>query len=662
MVKSARTFAASLLLVALASSARADDQRSNFDIELFRPSADPRDLVMVMKSETVGHLSPVVGAYLNFALKPLSLFNQETGSIQVPVDARLTLIGLASIGFWGWFDIGLAMPVIVYQSGQSQHDLGVDAVVQSTALSDMRIQTKIALWPNRRVKVTSGMGLALQGHVNVPTGSRRQFASDGSVTGGFSLIADYRFNFGLLVAANAGMWLRPGINFNNVYIGNMMSFGLAAEQIIVRKWLLSVIAEGYGYAALRTYAGQAPQVPIEALLGLRWHTTYGLSVTIGAGFGADCGFGLPAFRLFTSLTWQPAKSREQEEIDRLRQLAIDDPDGDGIVTETDKCPREPGPPENGGCPDQDSDADGVVDRLDKCPDVAGRMEKGKGVGDGCISAELVGNKIVLRVPILFATDESETIKPESYHVLEDVAWLLKQHIEIGVARIEAHTDSRGGADHNMVLSQQRAASVVAKLKEFGIAEARMRPQGYGSTRLLVDDRMCRGYDPTSRSGTASGFRVAQALDAPCREAAAKNRRVEIVIEKIDHDKLKTLPRELAPASDLPAGELPRGTLPEGTLKSGTPLPSGGLPSTDLPSNNGLPNNGLPTGAGLPSGERTLDPVVKDAPSGDEPKKPKSDGGKHHHHHHGDKKGGKDAKSGAGGSGEGKGPAVGDPRK
>jgi outer membrane protein OmpA-like peptidoglycan-associated protein len=44
-----------------------------------------------------------------------------------------------------------------------------------------------------------------------------------------------------------------------------------------------------------------------------------------------------------------------------------DRDKDGIPDELDKCPNEPGPRENQGCPDKDSDGDGIVDRLDKCP-------------------------------------------------------------------------------------------------------------------------------------------------------------------------------------------------------------------------------------------------------------------------------------------------------
>jgi outer membrane protein OmpA-like peptidoglycan-associated protein len=44
-----------------------------------------------------------------------------------------------------------------------------------------------------------------------------------------------------------------------------------------------------------------------------------------------------------------------------------DRDKDGIPDDQDKCPDQPGPRENQGCPDKDTDGDGVVDRLDKCP-------------------------------------------------------------------------------------------------------------------------------------------------------------------------------------------------------------------------------------------------------------------------------------------------------
>jgi type IX secretion system PorP/SprF family membrane protein len=54
-----------------------------------------------------------------------------------------------------------------------------------------------------------------------------------------------------------------------------------------------------------------------------------------------------------------------------------DEDKDGICDKDDKCPKEPGPKENKGCPEEkkekcpDKDKDGVCDKDDKCPDVPG---------------------------------------------------------------------------------------------------------------------------------------------------------------------------------------------------------------------------------------------------------------------------------------------------
>src|SRR6185436_18166046 len=87
-------------------------------------------------------------------------------------------------------------------------------------------------------------------------------------------------------------------------------------------------------------------------------------------FGAACGFGAPALRVFNSVTWQPKSSVEQQEINRLQERDSLDPDHDGVIGEADKCPGKPGRPENLGCPDEDRDHDGVLDREDQCPDLA----------------------------------------------------------------------------------------------------------------------------------------------------------------------------------------------------------------------------------------------------------------------------------------------------
>jgi hypothetical protein len=191
--------------------------------------------------------------------------------------------------------------------------------------------------------------MAVAGNVNLPTGNENAFTSDGVLTGGVTLITDYRFNFGLILATNLGLWLRPDTQFAGVRIGNMAQLGVAGEMYVVQRWGLSVIGEVYGYPSLTSFPDSPKQVPAEALLGLRWQTKQGITITFGGSFGAACGFGSPAIRFFNGITFQPKSSREQEEINRLLMGDSYDLDHDGITGDADKCPDKPGSPERFGC-------------------------------------------------------------------------------------------------------------------------------------------------------------------------------------------------------------------------------------------------------------------------------------------------------------------------
>ena len=54
-----------------------------------------------------------------------------------------------------------------------------------------------------------------------------------------------------------------------------------------------------------------------------------------------------------------------------RKPVIGDTDGDGLLDNVDRCPREPedmdGFEDEDGCPDNDNDSDGILDKDDKCP-------------------------------------------------------------------------------------------------------------------------------------------------------------------------------------------------------------------------------------------------------------------------------------------------------
>ena len=87
--------------------------------------------------------------------------------------------------------------------------------------------------------------------------------------------------------------------------------------------------------------------------------------------------------------------------------------------------------------------------------------------------------------ILFDLD-SATIRPESKPVLDEVVASLKAEPTWQLT-IEGHTDSTGSAEHNRVLSQQRADAVKAYLVAAGIDPARLQTAGLGASQPVAEN-------------------------------------------------------------------------------------------------------------------------------------------------------------------------------
>lgn len=89
-------------------------------------------------------------------------------------------------------------------------------------------------------------------------------------------------------------------------------------------------------------------------------------------------------------------------------------------------------------------------------------------------------------------------------ILDNVALELSRFPDVNI-RVEGHTDSQGGDDSNLTLSQARAESVVTYLTDAGINTDRLSPVGFGETQPIADNNSDEGR--------------------------AQNRRVELVIEE-----------------------------------------------------------------------------------------------------------------------------------
>lgn len=467
-------------LLGSASTSQAQNQR--FDLQPWRPSPGPRDLVIMPQSQPLRHLSGAVGLYFNVSLDPLALFAGDDKQLQI-VRNRVQLEFMGALGLGDWAEVAVIFPLVVSQESDHLSAVGQEGYIQSVARGDLAMLGKLAIM--RRLSYAKGFGLSFLMRVNVPTGEQEAFASDGGWTFSPTLIADYRFGNGALLALQAGGYYRPLREYFDQVSGSMFVGAAGGELPIVRRWGLTTVAGAYVNVNLFKLPDRARDTPAEVMLGLRWYSSLGITFTTGFNFGAACALGVPSFRYFLSAVWVPGATRERASIDEFKKPP-DDPDGDGIIGDKDLCPDQKGTAENQGCPELDTDRDGIIDRVDDCPNLPGRKEY-----NGCPRVYTKENKIVILDRVHFATDQ-DIILPESFSILEEVGDVIRAHPEWQSILVEGHCDIRASDEYNLDLSQRRAESVLKFLSGRGIDATRLRAQGFGRSRPIADNQTEEG--------------------------------------------------------------------------------------------------------------------------------------------------------------------------
>lgn len=92
--------------------------------------------------------------------------------------------------------------------------------------------------------------------------------------------------------------------------------------------------------------------------------------------------------------------------------------------------------------------------------------------------------------IHFDTNSSK-LRPDSLPALNAVLGLIRNHPD-SRWMISGHTDNQGNAALNQPLSEARAKSVVAWLKQHGADVSRLTSEGFGSTRPVADNATANG--------------------------------------------------------------------------------------------------------------------------------------------------------------------------
>ena len=90
----------------------------------------------------------------------------------------------------------------------------------------------------------------------------------------------------------------------------------------------------------------------------------------------------------------------------------------------------------------------------------------------------------IQIEDIYYDYRSSDIRPESYLELQKLINFLNINPTVAI-ELRSHTDSRGGDQYNLNLSQKRAEEVSEYLIIFGINKERVNPKGYGEFQPLI---------------------------------------------------------------------------------------------------------------------------------------------------------------------------------
>jgi outer membrane protein OmpA-like peptidoglycan-associated protein len=98
--------------------------------------------------------------------------------------------------------------------------------------------------------------------------------------------------------------------------------------------------------------------------------------------------------------------------------------------------------------------------------------------------------------LLFESNQS-VLKTESTLFLDKLYSFLIEYPNLNI-EVHAHTDNKGGDASNLLLSQNRAKSVIIYLEQKGITNTRMIAKGFGESKPIANNDTAEGRELNRR--------------------------------------------------------------------------------------------------------------------------------------------------------------------
>jgi OOP family OmpA-OmpF porin len=289
--------AAIVLAAALAGRAAHAQQITGFAQDRFEPAGASSWWMYFESLDYDGHLRPAFAGVLDWAWKPLVLYDPAGNEVEALVSQQAVLNLDASLTLWNRARVDLDMPVVALNGGSEvQIADQTYGAPHGAGIGDLRLGADVRLLGRPH----DGLRLAVGGRLYVPTGNTASFTGDGGLRFWPRLmLAGERGR--LAWATQAGVHLRPSDKCGcDLAPGNELSFGAAVGWWLSPQALARV--EVYGSDALSSGAAFAKaSVAAEALIGALVALTPGWRVDFGLAPGIANGPGSPTLRALVGL-------------------------------------------------------------------------------------------------------------------------------------------------------------------------------------------------------------------------------------------------------------------------------------------------------------------------------------------------------------------------
>ena len=322
-------------------------QTVGFEVDSFHPAPDRRGNYINVLSPLVMERGTREGAIIGSFADDLLVQDDTNGErLRSIVHSQMTMNLLGVFGIHRFFDLSVALPILVYRNGEAAVNLNQNSGI---LLSDMQIGSRLQL--SSRSNLSTGLAFL----ANIPIGSRNGLTSNGlGMEARFS--AEYelkktRFatNIGYTSFLEAGM-------LNNLQLNDRYQLGFAAD--FPTGTLLRIVPEIVSSIPANSTYINGDHIATEARIAGKLFFDTGLGIEFGFGSGLTAGVSAPDWRV-----WLGVARGTPTNPDR---------DADGILNHLDACPDDPEDFDNfedeDGCPDFDNDQDGILDTNDTCPD------------------------------------------------------------------------------------------------------------------------------------------------------------------------------------------------------------------------------------------------------------------------------------------------------